>query len=91
VEDMNDIDRELKRVIIFVDHANIFYNLLKREIRINFELLKIILSEDYYLVGALMYMGMPKKVPAKKKGFIAYAKSVGYVIQDKSLSRALGG
>ena len=55
------------RVIIFVDHANIFYNLQKKDIRIDYKNLKEILSKDLHLVGAFVYLGMPDKIPPEKE------------------------
>ena len=74
-----------KRVIIFVDHANIFYNLQKRDIRIDYKRLKEILSKDLHLVGAFVYLGMPDKIPPEKKNFLKYIKKAGYTIQTRPL------
>ena len=69
-----------KRVIIFVDHANIFYNLQKRDIRIDYKKLKKILSKDLHLVGAFVYLGMPDKILPEKKNFLKYIKKAGYTM-----------
>ena len=74
-----------KRVIIFVDHANIFYNLQKRDIRIDYKRLKEILSKDLHLVGAFVYLGVPDKIPPEKENFLQYIKKAGYTIQARPL------
>ncbi len=74
-----------KRVIIFVDHANIFFNLQKRDIRIDYKKLKEILSKDLHLVGAFVYLGVPDKIPPEKESFMKYIKKAGYTIQTRPL------
>lgn len=68
------------RAIIFLDQANVLHNLLKSNIRIDYKKFKEIMAGDYHLVGSLAYMGIPENVKSKKKGFIRYLGSVGYVI-----------
>lgn len=72
MEKLGEVDYKMDRAIIFVDHANIFYNLQERNIRIDFSKLKKVLSEDSYLVGEFAYLGMPEKVPDDKKNFLLY-------------------
>ena len=74
---------EKKRVIIFIDHANIFHNLEKLNIRINYVKLKEIFTKNYHLVGIFMYMGILDKVLPKKLNFLNYLKAQGFVIQPK--------
>ena len=74
---------EKKRVIIFIDHANIFHNLEKLNIRINYIKLKEIFTKNYHLVGIFMYMGILDKVLPKKLNFLNYLKAQGFVIQQR--------
>ncbi|MHA1104594.1 MAG: LabA-like NYN domain-containing protein [Promethearchaeota archaeon] len=74
-----------QRAIIFIDHANLFYNLLNLQIRIDYKKFKEILTRDDHLVGAFMYMGIPEEVYPKKKRFLKYLTSQGYVIQARPI------
>ena len=78
---------EKKRVIIFIDHANIFHNLEKLNIRINYIKLKEIFTKNYHLVGIFMYMGILDKVLPKKLNFLNYLKAQGFVICSLFLMR----
>ena len=79
---MNQI---LERVIIFLDHANIFHNVAKLNIRINYKKLKEILTKNNHLVGVFTYMGIPDKVFPKKRNFLNYLNSQGFIIQPKPI------
>jgi hypothetical protein len=72
-----------KRVIIFIDHANIFHNLEELKMRINYTKLKEIIVKNHHLVGLFMYMGIPEKILPKKNNFLKYLKAQGFVIQPK--------
>ncbi|MBY9017258.1 MAG: NYN domain-containing protein [Candidatus Lokiarchaeota archaeon] len=74
-----------QRAIIFIDHANLFYNLLNLQIRIDYKKFKEILTRDDHLVGAFMYMGIPEELYPKKKRFLKYLTSQGYVIQARPI------
>jgi uncharacterized LabA/DUF88 family protein len=74
---------ERKRVIIFIDHANIFHNIEKLSIRINYLKLKEILAQNHHLLGFIFYMGIPNKILPKKLNFLKYLKAQGFVIQPK--------
>ncbi|MFX1593682.1 MAG: NYN domain-containing protein [Promethearchaeota archaeon] len=74
---------EKKRVIIFIDHANIFHNINSLNIRINYIKLKEIFIQSHYLVGIFMYMGIPDKILPKKLNFLKYLKAQGFVVQPK--------
>ncbi len=85
MERLGFIPERPKRVIIFVDHANIFYPLQKRDIRIDYKKLKKILSKGSYLVGTFVYLGVPDKIPPEKESFMKYIKKAGYTIQTRPL------
>ena len=82
---------EKKRVIIFIDHANIFHNLEKLNIRINYIKLKEIFTKNYHLVGIFMYMGILDKVLPKKLNFLNYLKAQGFVIQQRPVITSPNG
>ena len=73
------MEKEDEKRIIFLDHANIWKNLKKFRGRIDYVKLKAKLSQESYLVGALIYMGLPHKVSVEQKKFITYIKNSGYV------------
>ena len=81
----------LKRLIIFMDHANIFHNLEKLKTRINYVRFREVLSRDYYLVGSFLYMGIPQQLLPKKLAFIKYLESQGFVIQTKVIRESPNG
>lgn len=74
-----------QRAIIFIDHANLFYNIENLQIRIDYRKFKEILTRDDHLVGAFMYMGIPEQVYPKKQRFLKYLISEGYVIQARAI------
>ena len=74
-----------------MDHANIFYNLQRRDIRIDYKKLKKIVSKGSHLVGAFVYLGVPDKIPQKKTDFMKYIKKAGYTIQKRPLRRLSDG
>jgi len=74
-----------QRAIIFIDHANLFYNIENLQIRIDYRKLKEILTKGDHLVGAFMYMGIPEQIYPKKQRFLKYISSQGYVIQARPI------
>ncbi|MFX1379193.1 MAG: NYN domain-containing protein [Promethearchaeota archaeon] len=74
---------ERKRVIIFIDHANLFHNIENLNIRINYLKLKDVFIDKHHLVGLFMYMGIPDKLLPKKLNFLKYLKAQGFIIQPK--------
>jgi len=74
-----------QRAIIFIDHANLFYNIENLQIRIDYKKFKDILARDHHLVGAFMYMGIPEQVFPKKLSFLRYLNSQGYIIQTRPI------
>ena len=81
----------LKRLIIFIDHANFFHNLDRLNIRINYVKFREVLSKNYHLVGSIVYMGIPLQVYPKKHAFIKYLESQGFVIQAKTIKESPNG
>ena len=81
----------LKRLIIFIDHANIFHNLDRLKTRIDYVRFREILRKDNFLVGAFVYMGIPQQLLPKKYGFIKYLESQGFVIQARSIRESPNG
>ena len=63
---------EKKRIIIFIDHANIFHNIENLNMRINYLKLKELFTQNNHLVGIFMYMGIPDKILPKKLNFLKY-------------------
>jgi uncharacterized LabA/DUF88 family protein len=51
--------------------------------RIDYKKFKQILAKDDHLVGAFMYMGIPDQIYPKKRRFLDYLTSQGYVIQSR--------
>ncbi len=68
----------IERCIIFVDHANIFQNLIPIDGRIDYLKFKEKLSEGYHLVGASIFLGLLDKVSPKQKIFFRGLKKSGY-------------
>lgn len=81
----------LRRSIIFIDHANLFHNLVRLKIRINYVAFREVLRNDNYLLGAFVYMGIPERLLPKKYAFIKYLESQGFVIQAKNIRESPSG
>ena len=90
VEDKNQVQYwvakgELKRAIIFWDHANVFHNLQELRARIDYDSAKRRLARGYYLVAPIMYLGKPRVVYPKKQKFFAALEKTGWSIIQKPL------
>ncbi|MFX0074721.1 MAG: NYN domain-containing protein [Candidatus Hermodarchaeota archaeon] len=81
----------LKRLIIFMDHANIFHNLERLKIRINYVKFREVLAKNYHCIGSIIYMGIPQQLLPKKQAFIKYLESQRFVIQAKTIREAPNG
>ena len=81
----------LKRLIIFMDHANIFHNLERLNLRINYVKFREVLRQNHYLLGTFMYMGIPQQLYPKKQAFIKYLEAQGFIIQTKSIRESPNG
>jgi uncharacterized LabA/DUF88 family protein len=79
------------RTIIFIDHANLFHSIEELKVRIDYKKLKQFLAKDDYLVGAFLYMGLPETVYPKKRRFLDYLSSQGYVIQTRPVKTTPSG
>jgi len=86
---MNQLEKD--RVIIFIDHANIWHQLKKINGRIDYIKFKNILSEGCHLVGALIFIGKSYIVSNDKNKFYTYLKKAGYVIRNKSILQTRNG
>ncbi len=73
---------KLERTIIFVDHANLFHNLLYLGIRIDYEKLKEKLCGGKKILGSILYAGVSAKPYPKKRKFLKYVEKAGFVIQS---------
>ena len=81
-----DYKIELKRVVIFCDHANVFHNLLERKIRIDYKRFREFLEGDYYLVTAVMFMGFPKELFPKKKRLLNALEKTGWYVVSRPIA-----
>jgi uncharacterized LabA/DUF88 family protein len=79
------------RTILFLDHGNIFHSLQDLKVRIDYNKFKKILAREDYLVGAFIYMGIPETVYPKKRRFLNYLTSQGYVIQSRPVKTTASG
>ena len=86
VEELGKVDFKGERIIIFIDHANIFHPCQELGVRIDYRKFKELMTQKSYLVGAFMYLGMPDKISAKKEKFLKYlTEMAGYTIQTRPL------
>lgn len=76
---------ELKRAFIFFDHANVFHILQELNVRLDYNLVKKRLAQNYHLVAPIMYMGKPRVIFPKKQRFIDALKFNGWSITEKPL------
>lgn len=84
--DGTSFPRDLKkRAIIFWHHANTFYPLQERKVRIDYKRVKERLARDYYLVAPVMYIGKPDILKPEKKKFLKTLSKLGWSIQEKPL------
>jgi uncharacterized LabA/DUF88 family protein len=74
-----------------MDHANIFHNIERLKIRIDYVKFREALSRNYYCIGSIVYMGIPKQLLPKKQAFIKYLESQGFVIHTKAIREAPNG
>ena len=81
----------LNRAFIFWDHANVFHNLQLHKVRIDYELVKKKLVQDYYLVAAIMYLGKPRIVFQKKQNFFNALEKTGWILNERPLKVSASG
>jgi len=82
---------ELRRVVVFCDHANIFHNLLERKMRIDYKRFRELLTGDYHLVTAVMFMGFPQELFEKKKRLIRALDKTGWIVIPCPIARLPNG
>ena len=70
------------RMIIFLDHANLFHPIIPYNIRIDYIKFKEIIAQNYHLVVPIAYLGIPRKKYTKqyrkKFRFVRYLQSAGF-------------
>jgi len=81
----------MRRVILFCDHANVFHNLQERKLRINYKRFREILTGDYRLVIAVMFMGFLQNLFEKKKRLIRALKKTGWTVIPCPITRLSNG
>jgi uncharacterized LabA/DUF88 family protein len=59
--------------------------------RINYVRFREVLSKNYYLVGSIVYIGIPQQLLPKKFAFIKYLEAQGFVIQAKAIRESPNG
>ncbi len=67
--------------MIFIDHPNVFHNLEKRKIRIDFVKLRRIITRKRRLKYSIIYMGLLKTIYPKKRAFLNYLKANMFFIK----------
>ncbi|MFW9971851.1 MAG: NYN domain-containing protein [Candidatus Odinarchaeota archaeon] len=79
--------------MIFVDEANVYYGLLKFDLkkRIDYVKFKEIMAKGCHLVGAEIFMGKLHKVLDEQQKFYDYLKSAGYNIHFRKVQKAKSG
>ena len=86
------ISRKIRRrAIIFWHHANTFYALQERNVRIDYKRAKERLARSYHLVAPVMYIGKPEILKPEKKNFLKTLSKLGWSIQDKPLVKDKNG
>ena len=81
----------MEHILLFIDHANVFHNLEKRHIRIDFGKFKDIIAKNRRLINALIYMGLMKDLKEKKQHFLEYLEEAGFKIQERPVKIAQDG
>ncbi|MFX1478989.1 MAG: hypothetical protein ACFFCI_12730 [Promethearchaeota archaeon] len=56
----------------FFDHANMYMNSINLNHRIDYIKFKEVLTQYSYLIGAFIYVGVPKDILKEKRGFFSY-------------------
>ncbi len=89
--DNKEIRENLEWIVLFIDHANVFHNLQRLNVRIDWRKFKEHLSRNKWLSGTLLYMGLPKNLFPKKKRFVVYLEKQGFVIISKRIKESAHG
>ena len=69
------------RAIIFLDHGNVFHNLLLERVRIDYQKFMDLTVLEYNLVGAIIYLGVPPNQKPEREKFIKYLESLKVWVQ----------
>jgi uncharacterized LabA/DUF88 family protein len=85
------IGPKLEKVIIFIDHANIYFSLKERKSRIDYEKFRDILAGDSLVVATIIYMGKPRKVSKKLQRYYDYLEKIGFTIQARPVKNLPNG
>lgn len=80
-----------ERVIIFIDHANVFKNLELVGGRIDWDKFKQELKKGSHLVGTLIYTGVPSPIPSNQQKFIKYLERVKYTLRQVPIQESPSG
>ena len=72
----------MKRIIIFIDNSNIFKGFQKYKVKVDYEKLKNILSQNRKLNNIFLYEGVVYPIsPEKKKWYEDLHSKSGYIIK----------
>ncbi len=79
-----------KRVVLFIDAANLYYAMQALSIRIDYRKLKAYLTDAYFLTDAWYYTGIDSTNPEQLR-FLSSLSRIGYkVISDELVKRIDG-
>ena len=81
----------MKRVIIFIDHANIYHTIKKNYDNVNYEKLRDLLKGNTHLVDTKIYLGKPNKISEELKRFYAYLNKAGFTLHFRRLRKQSDG
>ncbi len=82
---------ESNKLVIFLDHANIWHILQKYNLRIDYKRLKELIGKNYNFVDAIAYLGFPEWQAAKKIRFLKSLTRAGWYFVFKSVITILNG
>ena len=81
---VNLLDLNKKRIVLLIDHANVFHNLKELNLRIDWSLFRDVIveeSETRILVASVIYLGVSNSPTPAKLRFIESLKSIGYAVR----------
>ena len=74
---------ESERIIIFIDNSNIFKGFKKYKVKVDYEKLKNVISQNRELQAIILYEGIIFPInPNKKKWYEDLKKNSGYFINS---------
>ena len=80
-----------KRIIIFIDHGNVFHELSKLKFKIDYRKLKMELSQGYKLIKAILYMGVIYPIDPSLKGWLKSLNRKGIEVKTKYIKTLSSG